>query len=76
MFQNQFITPGGSWEAHLQMAEEIQKNLPGKPQQTEAEAAPPNGRVPFWKSLFGSRQARQPAYPGCSSEPCGDVRLG
>ena len=76
MFQNQLINAVVSWEWHLQMAEEIQNNLQGKPYEAEAEMAPPNGRVPFWKSLFLARRASQPPYTGCASEPCGEVGLG
>ena len=76
MFQNQLINAVVSWEWHLQMAEEIQKNLQGKPYEAEVESAPPNGRIPFWKSLFASRKASQPAYTSCASEPCGEVGLG
>jgi hypothetical protein len=60
MFQNQLINAVVSWEWHLQMAEEIQKNLQGKPYEAEDEVAPPNGRMPFWKV-----RPDQPTYANC-----------
>ncbi|MBK8900027.1 MAG: hypothetical protein IPM53_02475 [Anaerolineaceae bacterium] len=76
MFQNQLINAVVSWEWQLKMAEEIQKNLQGKPHEVEVEPVQPNARVPFWKLLFASRQANQPVYTCCASEPCGEVGLG
>ncbi len=75
MFQSQLINAVVSWEWHLQMAEEIQKNLQDKPYEVEVEAARQNARVPFWKSLFSSRRKSQPVYTCCASE-CGEVGLG
>jgi len=72
MFQNQLINAVVSWEWHLQMAEEIQKNLQGKPREVPAEAAQQRARVPFWKAIF-SRKPSQPEYVGCASEQCGKV---
>lgn len=74
MFQNQLINAVVSWEWHLQMAEEIQKNLQGKPHEVPSEAAQQRARVPFWKAIF-SRKASQPEYANCASEPCGEVGI-